>query len=206
MEKEIEEVLEKHRGLEYDSAKNTLEGELFLSSGDSYEVLINLNPYPRFFPTVKETGGRIPPKADRHTFTDTGACCFTTSAKSQILLRTKVASLLKFIDEIVIRYFENNSYYEIHGHYFGEEYNHGIKGILEGYQDILEVKDFKIVLWMLKFRNAGKKIGRNDLCYCGSGIKIKKCHLRNYNEFRLIEKIVLKEDFEKLISSYKIET
>lgn len=203
MEKGIKEVLEKHQGLEYDSAKNTLEGELFLSSGDSYEVLINLNPYPRFFPTVKETGGRIPPKADRHIYEQYGTCCFTTSAKSQILLRTKITSLLKFIDEIVIRYFENNSYYEIHGRYFGEEYNHGMKGMLEGYQDILGVKDFKTILWMLDLRNKGRKIGRNNLCYCGSGLKIKKCHLKNYNEFRLIEKIVLKENFVKLNSSYR---
>lgn len=206
MEKGIKEVLEKHQGLEYYSAKNTLEGELFLSSGDSYEVLINLNPYPRFFPTVKETGGRIPPKADRHIYEQYGTCCFTTSAKSQILLKTEISSLLKFIDEIVIRYFENNSYYEIHGHYFGEEYNHGIEGILEGYQDILEINDLKIVLWLIHQRIENQKLRPNDLCYCGSGIKIKKCHPKNYGEFRLIEKMILKKDFEKLISSYKIET
>lgn len=202
MEKGIKEVLEKHQGLEYDSAKNTLEGELFLSSGDSYEVLINLNPYPRFFPTVKETGGRIPPKADRHIYEQYGTCCFTTSAKSQILLRTKITSLLKFIDEIVIRYFENNSYFEIHGRYFGEEYNHGMKGMFEGYQDIFGIQDWRIILRLIHQRIRKQKLRPNNLCYCGSGLKIKKCHLKNYNEFRLIEKIVLKEDFERLISSF----
>jgi hypothetical protein len=29
------------------------------------------------------------------------------------------------------------------------------------------------------FRNAGPKLGRNDPCWCGSGKKYKKCHLRN---------------------------
>ncbi|WP_462296274.1 SEC-C metal-binding domain-containing protein, partial [Bilophila wadsworthia] len=40
-----------------------------------------------------------------------------------------------------------------------------------------------------------KKIGRNDLCWCGSGKKYKKCHL-----YRINEKIINKNE---LFSMYK---
>ena len=99
---QIDEVLAKHKGLIYHSEDDSLSGELVLPEGDSYELRIVLDSYPQFFPKVYETDGRIPVKMDRHMYTDTGSCCFTTSAKSQILLKTKITSLLKFVDEIVV--------------------------------------------------------------------------------------------------------
>ena len=94
---QIDEVLAKHKGLIYHSEDYTLSGELILPEGDSYELRIVLSQYPRFFPTVYETGGRIPVKMDRHMYTDSGSCCFTTSAKSQILLKTKITSKSMYV-------------------------------------------------------------------------------------------------------------
>ena len=82
---QIDEVLAKHKGLIYHLEENALSGELVLPEGDNYEIRIVLEQYPQFFPMVYETGGRIPVKMDRHMYTDSGSCCFTTSAKSQIL-------------------------------------------------------------------------------------------------------------------------
>lgn len=199
---EIQEVLTKHKGLHYDEKSHSIQGELFISRGDSYEVLIELKPYPDFFPNVFEVGGRIPNKADRHIYTNTGSCCFTTRAKSQILLRTKITSLLKFVDEIVIRYFENNSYYEINGKYCFEEYSHGIIGVFEGYQDILDVKHPNVIMTLMQQRINNIKLRINQRCYCGSGRSLKRCnagqHDRNYRNFRLIYKDVLKSDLSLL--------
>ncbi|MGB3343083.1 MAG: hypothetical protein WBA61_04160 [Aequorivita sp.] len=198
MEKEIEEVLQKYPDLVYDAKDHFLKGTLLLPCQDSYEVLIDLKSYPRFFPTVFEVGSRIPKKAQRHIYGDTGSCCFTTRAQSQILLKTKINSLLQFIDEIVVRYFENNSYYEINDRYYGEEYSHNIRGILEGYQDILRIKETKLIFKVMAQRIRNQKLRPNDLCYCGSKRKMKQCHQDEYRNFRKIERKVVKEDFHYL--------
>lgn len=197
---QIEEVLLKHKGLTYHSDVNAFKGELFLPDGDSYELIINLELYPRFFPVVYEVGGRIPVKLDRHMYTDTGSCCFTTGAKSQILLKTKITSLVKFLDEIVIRYFENNSYYEINGTYFYSEYDHGSMGVVQSYQDILSITDIKRIGRLILQRLQNKKLSIRDLCYCNSGQSLKNCHgglhCKNYRLFRMIDKDVLYNDLK----------
>lgn len=37
-------------------------------------------------------------------------------------------------------------------------------------------------------KNLGRKLGRNDYCFCGSGKKLKKCCIEKYNRAKLIEK------------------
>lgn len=196
--KEIEDVLSYHNGLVYHLESNSLSGELFLPDGDSYDVVLKLDMYPEFFPTVLEVGGRIPNKLDRHMYTDSGSCCFTTAAKSQVLLKTKIKSLLYFIDEIVIRYFQNNSYYEINNKYFYDEYDHGSMGIVQSYQDILGVNDIKSIITLMLQRLQNKKLSIRDLCYCNSGQSLKKCssglHCKNYRLFRMIDKKLIHSD------------
>lgn len=198
--KEIEDARLKHKSLVYHLESNSLSGELFLPDGDSYDVRIELEPYPTFFPTVYEIGGRIPVKMNRHIYTDTSSCCFTTGAKSQILLKTKITSLLKFIDEIVVRFFENNSYYEINGAYCYDEYDHGSSGIVQSYQDILGIEDFISIVRLIGDRLQNKKLRIKNLCYCNSGQNLKKCnaglHSNNYRLFRMIDKEVLLNDLK----------
>ncbi|WMI70080.1 hypothetical protein [Mangrovimonas sp. YM274] len=209
---QIDDVLCRHRGLYYNSKNNTLEGELFLPDGDGYSIYMELDLYPRFFPTVYETGGRIPHKMDRHIYPDSGSCCFTTRAKSQVLLKTSIKSLLEFIDEIVVRYFENNSYYEINKKYFSDEYSHGDNGIIEGYKDILGINDtIKAARLILQAAKAPKLKIHQD-CYCGSGKRLRKCkngsHLNQLRQLYLIDKDVLKNDmlaFKDAIDTYMTE-
>lgn len=195
---QINEVLHNHISLKYHKDKNELTGDLYLPDGDSYEVLMKLNPYPVFFPTVFEIEGRIPIKPDRHMYTDSGSCCFTTGAKSQVLLKTKITTLHKFIDEIAVRYFENNSYYEINGKYCYTEYDHGSLGIVQSYQDILNISNNKSIALLMLQRLKSRKLRIKDLCYCNSGQTLKKCscglHRRNYRLFRLIDKDVIRND------------
>lgn len=137
---------------------------------------------------------------DRHIYPSAGACCFTTSAIALILLKTKVYSLLVFLNEIVVKYFENNSYYEINGRYFDEEYAHGSLGIQVAYCDILDVKSTSILSYLLVERLEGRLISENDLCYCNSNIQLGKCkngkHLNNYRSFLLIDQRVLFNDLK----------
>ena len=206
---QIDEVLAKHKGLIFHLEDATLSGELVLPEGDSYELRIVLDSYPQFFPTVYETGGRIPVKMDRHIYTDTGSCCFTTSAKSQILLKTKITSLLKFVDEIVVRYLENNSFYEINGRYCYGEYNHGSMGVVQSYQDILGITDIKTIGGLMMQRILSKKLRIKDLCYCNSNKSLKKCnnglHCNNYRLFRMIDKRLINSDLNHFKNVLKIK-
>lgn len=199
IDKQIQEVLEKHSNLTFCSQTKLFTGEIAIT-GDSYQVEIDIKPYPRLFPKVFETGGRIPKKADRHIYENTGACCFTTPAYSQILLKTKVSSLLIFIDEVVVKYLENNSYYEIHQKYYSSKYAHGVVGIIQGYRDILGIQNLKIILDLIQYRLNNNELRKKSECYCGSGRKLFRCgsHLKNWKLFLLIEEEILKNDYNLL--------
>jgi hypothetical protein len=209
IEEQIDEVLSVHRGLEFNPTANVLQGEIFLPDGDSYDIKMVLDSYPRLFPTVYEVGNRIPRKMDRHIYPDSGSCCFTTRAKSQILLKTVIKTLLLFIDEILIRYLENNSFYEINKRYYTEEYNHGNLGIIEGYKDILQIDDtIKTAKAIIQVAR-NKKLVIHQNCYCGSGRRLRKCHrgkhLNNLRKLYIVEKYILQQDlnsFNDAIDAY----
>ena len=187
---QVRVVLEKYPELTFDPEANTLNGSIMVESDDLYDISIDLSPYPEYFPVVYETGERIPKKEDRHIYSDTGSCCFTTNAKAQILLKTLISSLVEFIKEIVVPYFMNNSYYELHGRYYNEEYSHGPIGVLEGYRDILQISDdLRIAKIMLDYLNDGKHNVHQN-CYCGSGKTLLRCkngiHDKCYRNFRKV--------------------
>lgn len=196
--KEINEALSMYPLLSYNESENEFVGELFITNSDSYEIRIDLTPYPRFFPNVYELDGRIPNKPQRHIYTDTGSCCFTTQAKAQILLNTKIRSLTLFIKNIVIPYFQNNSYHEINGKYKTEEYSHNSTGVIEGYRDILKLTNDVLIAQFMYRRINGEKLTIRDNCYCGCGIALKKCtegnHDKAYRNFKKIEKELLSID------------
>ncbi len=191
-------VVENYPNLTFDPIANTLYGSIAVDSEDYYDISIELSPYPENFPVVYETGERIPKKASRHIYSDTGSCCFTTNAKAQILLKTAIPNLEDFIKEIVVPYFLNNSYYELHGRYFDEEYSHGPKGVVEGYRDILQISDdLRIAKIMLDYLKDGK-LNVHQKCYCGSDIFLLKCkngiHDKCYRNFRKVNREQIRVD------------
>ncbi len=200
--KQIEEVTNNFPALVFSSAENELTGQLFVSSSDNYDVVIRINGFPREFPHVFEVGERIPPKADRHIYKNSGRCCLTTRAKEQVLLKTKIKSLNDFISLIVVPFFQNNSYYEINKCYKEGEYSHGVPGVIDAYQEILRLdKKSSIVEPMEMLRS--KDLGKNDPCYCNSGVTLKKCnnglHLLGYRDFKLIDLEIIDDDLYKWI-------
>lgn len=207
LKSQISDVLKYYPSLSFNEISNSIDGELFISKDDSYDVSIELDLYPKHFPRVFETGERIPRKVSRHIYSDSGSCCLSTSAKAQILLKTQIHTLYPFVKEIVIPYFQNNSYFEINGHYKTNEYSHNKLGIIEGYRDILQTdNDYQIAQVMLH-RIERKKLKMHDLCYCGSGQIMKKCkNGRHYNCYKDLLKIdidVLQKDLIVVIELLK---
>lgn len=198
LKSQIEEVVTNLPGLLFNEINNSIDGELFISKNDSYDVSIEIEPFPIHFPRVFEVGERIPRKVSRHIYSDTGSCCFSTQAKAQIILKTQIKTLYQFIKEIVIPYFINNSFFEINGHYKTSEYSHNRLGIIEGYRDILQVNNDLIIVQLISDRIKYKKLNIRDSCYCKSGKTLKKCrkygHYKCYKNFRKIDIDVLQND------------
>lgn len=205
IKEQITEVLKSYPTLQYSSESNQLSGELFISDYDSYQIKIDLSPYPRFFPYVYEIEERIPNKADRHIYTDSGRCCLTTRAKENIFLKNKIKTLHQFISFIVVPFFQNNSYYEIEKKYKQGEYSHGVPGIIEAYKEILHLENLDTVpkaMEIIRLKNIKKK----DPCFCNSGLKLKQCnngrHLEGYKEFKLIDLVIIEDDLYKWINPF----
>lgn len=207
IKKQIDSLLNKYKGLFYIEEKNIIVGKLFVPENDCYEISIDISPYPNRFPNVEETAERIPKKADRHIYIDKGTCCFTTSAKAEILLKTKIKSLEAFVRLIVIPYFENNSFFEINKRYFTEEYSHNYKGILEGYKDILELTNNYKTLSVMYDRLTNNESKYQTKCYCGGTKPLRSCskgkHFKNYNKLKLVQRNTLAHDFTNIVEYLK---
>jgi len=207
---QIIEVIKHYPTLNHDEINNSLNGELFISKGDSYDVIIELGSFPKSFPVVYEVGERIPREIHRHTYSDTGSCCLTTKAKADILLKTKIANLHLFVKDIVVPYFQNNSYFEINEEYKTEEYSHNGLGVVEGYRDILQTSNDRMIERLILYHAQGnKKLRLHDTCYCGSGLSFKHCnqgkHYKCYKDFRKIENDTLKNDYRIFAQGLKLQ-
>ena len=201
LSKQIETVLEKY-GLHFNENINLFTGELKIIDNDSYLISVDISPFPISFPIVKEIGGRIPNRIDRHIYKNR-VCCLTTEAKEQILIKKRIRSLDNFFALVVIPFFQNNSYYEYNEKYIHGEYEHGIIGVFESYQEIANIKDYKILIELLQARLKDKIFNRDESCFCGSGRKYKRCHFSNYNDLFLIDRELIIKDMNTLINFVK---
>ena len=183
-------------GLKFSSDNNCLRGFLDVDNDDRYWIKIISFQNESSFPKVFEVDERIPRKLDRH-INSVNSLCFTTEAQSQIYLQTSITKVSTFISQIITPYLRHNSYYEIKRKY-RVEYSHPPMGIIEGYQDILGIKNIRDIVNIMISRLNRKKLRLHDVCYCGKDI-LKKCpdgHEKAYRDFRLININTLKRDLE----------
>ncbi|MCI5165805.1 MAG: SEC-C domain-containing protein [Candidatus Electrothrix sp. GM3_4] len=179
--------------------ESVFKGDLSINHNDTYKISVDISSLPNFFPKVKELGERIPKKADRHVFED-GTCCLTTPAKEQLLIKTKIKNIHIFFDKILIPFFQNNSYYEINKEYIQGEYSHGIKGVIESYQEIAKVNDIELLIFFLYKIARKNKYNKNEKCFCKSGKKFKNCHSHAYKQLSLIDRRIITNDISKIFS------
>lgn len=197
MQAQIKEVTLLFPELLFDEQTYVFKGSLEAFENDVYLVLIDIHPWPRRFPYVYETGERIPHDLDRHIYTDTGNCCFTTPRLEEVYLKSKVKTLTQFIERIVVPYLQNNSYYELHGTYSNGEFSHS-DSTLETYQTLLKIKDVPIIINVLYQFYLGNKLSDRHTCYCSSNRTFRKCskgtHKIEYQQLQFISKENLAAD------------
>lgn len=206
-EQQISEILKNHPDLEYSFHEKKFHGYIKAGKNDHYEVEIDFSLFPVRFPLVKEIGERIPRKADRHVYEDTGHFCFTTNARECILLKKEVKTLPDFFGKILLPYLWNNSYYELNGEYAHGEYSHGLPGVIESYQDILGIQDTRLIGRTLHDHIKRRKLRPNDLCFCESKVKIKNCsdHFVRYKMFRLVDREIAENDLMLLLKNLEAQ-
>jgi hypothetical protein len=156
--------------------------------------------FPSKFPILYEVGGYIPRDIDWHKYQD-DSCCVAVAPIETICCRNGI-TINAFIKKHVIPYLANQFYRKNFGKY-KDEYAHGIKGLIESYQDIMRTSDMKLWSEYLSYIIEGTKpaIGRNSLCTCGSGKKYKHCHLKVLEDLKIIGKKDIIAHFQQ-ISNY----
>lgn len=148
---------------------------------DGYQIkIIPTTEYPFRFAHVFETGGRIPINIDWHIYPD-GHCCIR-SIPEEILICRKGINLHGFINDQLKPYFFNQKYREIHGYYLNER-PHGTEGNFQFFSEAFRTTDAGTIvngLDLIKQRNEPNRVSE---CFCGSGLKYRKCHR---DTFRLL--------------------
>lgn len=190
-------IIKRDFNLEFNECKCEFEGLLQIDQDDFYYININCLDFPNSFPKVKELGERIPVNINRHIYND-HSCCLTTLPKEQLLLNTKIKSVYSFIKNIVIPFFQNNSYFEINKEYISGEYTHGILGVMESYYEIANINNEKLLVDILLYVIFDFHLYKDEKCFCNSGRLYKECHLPNVIKLSHIDKRVIVHDLNLL--------
>lgn len=193
---EVLEMFPKLKLFEKDKKKN-LRGEvdIFDNAGnfvDSFviDVLIPRN-YPYRFPLLFETGNKFEHIPDRHVNEDK-SCCVCSLQESD-LISQKGITIKFFFLKYVLPYLANQLYFDSEKEWANGDYEHGAEGILQFYKELFKVNTIEKVIKLLTFFNT-KKINRNDNCFCGEKIKLKKCHIQTYTIVKNLSKSQIEND------------
>ena len=141
---------------------------------DRYSIRIRFpDRYPDELPVVEEVGGRIPRTADRHVFTDSGACCVLLEETRWEVFRVG-DSFRTFLEGPVQAYFLGQSLVERGEEWPFGEWSHGALGIAEYYAEILETTDLTTIRRFVNLLALSQAKGHHE-CFCGSGQRLRRC-------------------------------
>lgn len=206
-EEQLPSVLRRYSNLKIikdESGTSYLKGVLDVPN-DNNEIVghffIEIHASERFpyqFPILFEIGGEIPLEPDWHR-NKNGSCCITFWTDEIVKCKNGI-SVSSFVEQYAIPYLANHIHKRQTGEYKNGEYAHGLKAIGQYYQELMKTGDR--MLWLQYYRNAFRNLSihqeRNDLCFCGSGIKYKKCHLKVFNTLKEIGEEQVLRDFRLL--------
>lgn len=186
-----------------------LKGEIdiFYDNGDSYVaflVLIKISKkYPFTYPTVWEIGKMFPKEQSFH-YLDNNALCL--DVKQSIAIKAKMGiKIVDFIEKDLIpnlawRYcvlkdipFER------------KEYKHGLEGVIQEYQEILETQDDSFLFKCLCAVALNKLPERNETCLCGNQKKFKNCHETSIQHISKMPINILRSDVTKIYQFLKFK-
>jgi len=194
IEWQVDEVLATYPGLAIQADGDgavVLAGQMCFSAAtaqgqvisDSYDVSIAVPlTFPRTAPRVRERSGRV----DRtfHTNPD-GSLCLGSPVRLHIAL-ARGSSLRVFIDRCVVPFLYGYSYREQHGYLPYGELRHGEPGLLDDLCDVLGLSTPETCIELLRLAGLKKRLANKQLCPCGSGRRLGRCHNRVSNRARAL--------------------
>lgn len=161
-------------------------------------ILIPKN-YPHCVPIIMENSEIIPRDIDWHISKE-GICCIDHEY-ALIIMSRKGININTFIKDKIYPYFANQLFRLTKGKYAGKEYLHHFDGTLQFYIEDLDLKSPKMVAVFLERILKKYMVGRNNLCPCGIGKKIKECHLESIETIKLIGKGKIEKDLQGIRSA-----
>lgn len=140
---------------------------------DRYQISIQIPPgYPKELPVVRETGGRLPWKADFHVNHD-GTCCVLLP-EDRVNCFPVGARFRDFLDGPLRNFFLGQSLVALGEPWPFGQWSHGDEGVYEFYGELIGTPDRPVIREFLRVLT---KLNPkpNWPCPCGSGKKSKKC-------------------------------
>jgi hypothetical protein len=145
---------------------------------DRFSVSIELRAdYPESLPVVRETGGRIPWKADFHVEEADGAACVLIP-DDRWRSFPQGAPFRQFLDGPVYDYFLAQSLVALGEPWPFGQWSHGGAGLLEYYRELLQTTD-DLTVARFVYVLAQPLLNRRCDCPCGSTRKLRDCCLVN---------------------------
>lgn len=129
--------------------------------------------YPKYLPQVILKDHNSIKTPDRH-ISNNGKCCLATDVEAQEIIGQNY-SLEIFTNQLVIPFFASQVYFDNTGKWPYGDYKHYEEGLIQYYQEKINVSKTNIIKG-LEVLSGKRNIDRNDICFCGSGLKYKKCH------------------------------
>jgi hypothetical protein len=178
---------------EYPDLRFRLAGEFVVLEGDfplvaeekvrdRYLVEITLaRDHPKSLPVVRDVAGRIPRKAERHMNGDGTACVFLSDERWKSW--PIGAPLVDFLNGPLRSYFICQSVVESGDPWPMEQLGHGAEGIRMSYRELLGTGNDDVVRDYLACL-AAKQVKGHWSCPCGSGKRLRHCHLARVLELR----------------------
>lgn len=171
---------------------------------DSFKIKIYINKdkYPYTIPKVQEITQNIK-RTDYNHINEEGFCCLDMEHILEKESR-KGIDLTTFYKIKIYPFFTNYIFKMKTGDYANGEYAHNFDGVVQYYKEELGIDDHKIITSILYAVVTNSIPSRNELCLCGSGLKIKKCHLIKINTLKSLSNSRLISDlinFEKSVNT-----
>lgn len=208
--KDIESALKQYPLLKLSHTNNKVivKGEIQLihidyGEVDKYSVFISFPAnYPQRFPIVIETSLKIPRTPERHINASDHSLCLAVLPE-ELKIAKNGLTFKYFLDKVLVPHLARETYYNIEKIYPDGEYEHGKDGVWKYFEEIFKTTNRQLIISEIHRIMNEKMLNRNDKCICGSGLKFKKCHLKQWNDvlyigmdnLNLIVKY-LKEEYE----------
>ena len=149
-----------------------------------YRLLVVFPPnYPEWIPDTFMLEPDVKHIVERHIEINGRAClCLPHEIRSYFPGEIRFEA---FVDRLLTPWLIGQAYYDEHDHWppwLTRE--HGKKGILQGFSDLLAIKDLNAVERYARLLVRKNPAKGHELCPCGSGRKLRNCHSDLYHRCR----------------------